>query len=118
MPRKTKKSSGGATRLRPLGDRVLVMFNQDDWIVVRGILVQPGMFGKSYRMDGMVVAVGPKAPEGVLPGGTVYADPRTADVVSIDGTRYHLFRGDQVLAVAEMDDLPGGRPEDKKEKDR
>lgn len=97
-----KKPAEGATKLRPLGDRVLVMFDQSDWKVERGILVQTGMFGVGYRMDGLVVAVGPRAPEGVLPGCTVYADPRTADVVSIEGTRYHLFRGDQVLAVATM----------------
>lgn len=96
-----KKETKKATTLRPLGDKVLVLFDQSDWKVERGILVKTGIFGTGYRMDGFVVAAGPKAPEEISVGRTVYADPRVADVVVLEGTRYHLFRAADVLAVAE-----------------
>lgn len=89
---------------RPLGDRVLVMFSQDDWRMENGLLVKTGLTGAGYRMDGIVVAVGPKVPaEDVGVGATVYADPRVADVVKIGRTRYHLLPLGELMAVAETE---------------
>ena len=92
-----------AIRLRPIGRRVLVMFEQSDWIVGDGgFLLKTGIREAGYRMDGRVVAVGTKGiPDGVKVGSTVYADPRTGDVVNIENTRYHLLDVDSLLAVAE-----------------
>lgn len=99
---RAERPSGPPT-LRPIGDRVLVLFDQSDWRLERGIVVQNGIVGVGYRMDGMVVGAGPKAPEGVVPGVTAYADPRVAEVVKMGDTRFHLFRGRDILAVAEAD---------------
>lgn len=108
MARKARKTDRaeetgtGRTGLgfRPLGDRVLVMFSQDDWRMENGLLVKTGIVGAGYRMDGIVVAVGPKTPDDVAVGSTVYADPRVADVVKIGRTRYHLLPFKELLAVA------------------
>lgn len=101
MARKQKKSK--AVKFRPTGSRVLVMFPQSDWEVGEGgFLSKTGLFGVGYRMDGIVVAVGTRdVPDGVGVGSTVYADPRTGDVLNLDGTRYHLIACRDLLAVAE-----------------
>lgn len=98
--RKTKEPKAKPVRFRPIGDRVLVMFEQSDWEVQNGLVVKTGLVGAGYRMDGLVVAVGPKVPPDVRVGSTVYADPRTGDIVKFDRTRYHLMRFGDLLAVA------------------
>ena len=96
-----KKAKPEGVGFRPLGDRVLVLFDQADWEVQGGLLVKAGLTGVGYRMDGKVVAVGPRVPADVGVGSTVYADPRTAaDVLKIGRTRYHLLRYGELLAVA------------------
>ena len=99
---KTKDAKPKAVRFRPIGDRVLVMFEQSDWEVQNGLIVKTGLVGVGYRMDGVVVAVGPKVPKDIGVGSTVYADPRTGEIVKFDRTRYHLMRFGDLLAVAEQ----------------
>lgn len=86
---------------RPLGSRVLVRFEQSDWEMKNGLLVKTGLDGAGYRMDGLVVAVGPHVPEDVGVGSTVYANPREAvDVLKIGTARYHLMEFRDLMAVA------------------
>ena len=99
---KKKIKKGTGLGFRPLGARVLIMFEQSDWEVgPGGFITKTGLVGVGYRMDGLVVAVGTKnIPEGVGVGSTVYADPRVGEIVKIGRTRYHLMRCEDVLAVA------------------
>lgn len=108
-PEETKKEPKAVT-FRPIGPRVLVLFPQSDWEVgTGGLLVKSGLTGVGFRMDGMVVAVGTRGiPEGVCVGSTVYADPRVGDPLNLDGTRYHIMRCDDLMAVAEQ----GGKNDD------
>jgi len=102
--KKTKNVKKEAVKFRPLGDKVLVLFDQSDWHEERGLIVKSGIFGTGYRMDGLVVAAGPRVNPEISVGRTVYADPRTAEIVNVERTRYHLFRSADILAVA----VPGG----------
>jgi len=91
-------------KFRPTGSRVLVLFPQSDWEVGEGgFITKTGIVGAGFRMDGLVVAIGTSGiPDGVGVGSTVYADPRVGDVLKVDGTRYHIMKCDDLLAVAEQ----------------
>lgn len=91
---------------RPIGPRVLVMFEQSDWVVGDGgLILKTGIKEAGFRMDGKVVAVGTKdIPEGVGVGSTVYADPRLGEVIKLEGTRYHIMRCDDLIAVAVLEE--------------
>jgi co-chaperonin GroES (HSP10) len=101
MKRKTKKAK--PISFRPLGARVMVLFPQADWEVGEGgFITRTGIVGSSFRMDGLVVAVGTHdIPDNIGVGSTVYADPRVGDIIKIDGTRYHLMKCTDLMAVAE-----------------
>ena len=78
---------------KPIGDHVLVMFPQEDWEKNKeGFMQTTQWYGTGYRLDGVVIATGPRTPAEVATGMTVYGDPRTGRVISINGTRFHLMK--------------------------
>lgn len=78
---------------KPIGDNVLVMFPQGDWVPDKdGLMKQTGWYGTGYRLDGLVVAVGNRVPTEISTGMTVYGDPKAGRVINIEGTRFHLMK--------------------------
>lgn len=90
-------------RLRPVGDNVFVMFKQGDWALKGDSFVgQTGLYGSPYRLDGLVVATGPRV-TGIGAGDTVYGDPRRGRILVVDGTMYHIMEQKNLMMKAEVD---------------
>jgi hypothetical protein len=69
------------------------MFPQDEWERNReGFMESTRWYGEGYRIDGIVVACGNRVPPHICVGMTVYGDPKTGRVISMDDTRYHLMK--------------------------
>lgn len=83
-------------RLRPVGSKLFVVF-PNDWEAKENLVRQNGLAGRPFRIDGVVVGVGPCVAD-IFTGDTVYGDPRTGRVLTVDDTMYHIMdRKDLVM---------------------
>lgn len=85
-------------KLRPIGFDVYVRFPQGGWAkeTEDGFVRQTGLAGEPFRMDGVVVAAGPRVTD-VFAGDTVYGDPRTGRILVVDDVMYHIMKRDALL---------------------
>ena len=83
------------TSVRPLGDRVLLLFPEDEYRMDGGVLVNDG-----HRLDALVVAVGPRAKTEAGVGDRVVVDPDFHGIpVDYEGMRYREVSSERLLAV-------------------
>ena len=85
-------------RFRPLGDKVLLLFPEEDR--VEGGVIVDARLSAGRRSDCVVVAKGRRVPDDIGVGDTVYADPLGGIPVGLDGVRYRLMGSNEVRAVA------------------
>ena len=84
-------------RIRPLNDKVLLLFPDDEVANEGGVLVRAPSV---TRMDAKVVGVGPLVPGDIRVGDTVVVDPEFRGMpCDYEGVRYREVAAENVVAV-------------------
>lgn len=90
-------------KLRPTGDRVLVLMDPEPE-QVRGIIVSAGK--PAPQNHGTVVAVGPRVLEKLAKGDRIVWSRWHAEDVEVGGVVHKLMREDEILASGTLEDIP------------
>ncbi|KAL9268676.1 20 kDa chaperonin, chloroplastic-like protein, partial [Drosera capensis] len=103
------------TKVKPLGDRVLIKLKQAEEKTVHGILLPST--AQSKPQSGEVVAVGEKKSAGkeptersVKPGNQIVYSKYTGTEIEFDGTNHLILKEDDIVAILETDDVKDLKP--------
>ncbi|GAB2224991.1 hypothetical protein Droror1_Dr00005772 [Drosera rotundifolia] len=103
------------TKIKPLGDRVLIKLKQAEEKTVGGILLPST--AQSKPQSGEVVAVGEKKSAGkeatersVKPGNQIVYSKYTGTEIEFDGTNHLILKEDDIVAILETDDVKDLKP--------
>lgn len=93
------------TKLKPLGDRILVKRLEQESIVKGGIILPDSAKKKQEKAVVIALGTGKQAKDGtVIPfdvqcGDTVLMDKYSGQEVSIDGEDFVILRADEIMAI-------------------
>ena len=88
------------TRVKPLGDNVLVEFQEAKSKTERGIYL-PESHDKETPKEGTVIAVGDSEDIRVKKGQHIIFRPYSGTDVKIDGKKLTLIKSEDILAIVE-----------------